>query len=158
MAVGWSWWIRETALVHRISTRPFLLRLHSPEHPIAALTSSLSRSFHFPFHVSRGSLRVATLKIPQKKKKKKRNHVRAPDQRTMNTPCSIPRPALLLSSRRRRRTVRVEGHAWACTRSAWVRGVYTRLGLSTCKCQWRLKIGRRESVRVSFLTPDIPKR
>ena len=62
---------------------------------------------------------------------------------------STPFPALLLSSRRRR-IVRVEGHAWVCTQSAWVRGVHTRLGLSTCKCQWRLKIGRLSCLSLSL--------
>lgn len=69
---------------------------------------------------------------------------------------STPFPLSL--SRRRRRIVRVEGHAWVCIRSAWVRGVHTRLGSSTCKCQWRLKIGRLSETRNLSLSSGVHTR
>lgn len=159
----WRRWIRETGLVHRTATSlPFV--------PAFVRSTIIRRKFFvqqivwfpFPSFCWLSSLSLLSLKIPWTKKKKKKDWKRKrmmsvhPIGEQWTHIASTPFPLSL--SRRRRRIVRVEGHAWVCTRSAWVRGVHTRLGSSTCKCQWRLKIGRLSETRNLSLSSGVHTR
>lgn len=113
--------------------------------------------FPFPSFCWLSSLSLLSLKIPRtkkKKKEKKKNDVCAPDRGTMNTYRG------LLLSPCYYRAVGGGSCALKGTRGR-VHGVrecvelHTRLGPSTCKCQWRLKIGRLSETRNLALSSDV---